>query len=317
MPVKQPHILIYAPREAESYAAMLRAAGYTNVSVASRAQEAEQRLVGVEIVFGWRFPTHLLAAPAAASVRWFQSMGAGVDDLMADDHIPAHIQISRIVDAFGRQIAEYVFAHLLSLTKELPRMARAQAAGLWDPFLTATLEGKVMGVAGLGSIGAEIVRKARAFDLRVHGLSLSGRQAKLVDQHYFPPAWTDFVRGLDVLVLALPATAQTRHRVDAMVLEALPDHAVLVNIGRGVVIDEAALVSTLQRGHLHAAVLDVFEHEPLTGDSPLWQLPGVRVTPHLSGPSTPSGVGRFFLENVNRYLAEEPLQGLVNRGNGY
>jgi len=287
------------------------------VQSASTPEAAARLLPDVDVILCWKFPTHLLSSPAAANVRWVQSMGAGVDDLVADKTIPSGISITRIVDQFGAYIAEYVFTYLLYLTKDVQRMRASQLERKWDAFLTGTLGGKKMGVAGLGSIGVEIVRKAAAFDMTVHGLSISGANADIVDRHYAATQWPAFVSDLDVLVLTLPLTPATEHVINRDVLMKMKPGAWLVNVGRGKVVTEQDLVDVLQSGHLGGAVLDVFEQEPLPQDSPLWSLPNAILTPHISGPSTLEGVGRFFLDNLARYISGTPLCGLVNRAVGY
>ncbi|WP_019121921.1 D-2-hydroxyacid dehydrogenase [Brevibacillus massiliensis] len=317
--MKSPKILVYSPqaKEVEKYVEILRSHGCTQVAAASTPEEAERHLPETEVLLCWKFPIQLLPSPAAANVRWVQSMGAGVDDWVSAGEVPSRIVITRILDQFGGPIAEYVFAYLLSLAKDLPRLRTAQSERRWEPFVTGFLQNKTIGVAGLGSIGAEIVRKARAFDMKVAGLSHSGRQAHLVDRHFGPHEWSSFVQELDYLVLTLPLTKETHHVVDRQVLLAMKPDACLVNVGRGSLIAEADLIGVLHSGHLQAAVLDVFEQEPLLADSPLWNMPNVFVTPHLSGPSTPEDVGRFFLQNLERYVQGKPLAGAVNRELGY
>jgi glyoxylate/hydroxypyruvate reductase len=312
-----PKILVYSPKNADQYASLLRDHGYSSIVVATNPAHAAEALPETEIIFCWKFPTHLLSHPSASSVRWIQSMGAGVEDLMADSSIPQTVMVTRIVDQFGGPIAEYVFAVLLYQVKGIFRMVSSQSGGLWDYFEPTNLAGKRIGVAGLGSIGAEIVRKARAFDMRVDGLSYSGKNAGLVDWHYDPADWKKFVEELDVLVLTLPLTNGTYHVMNQELLRAMRSDAILVNVGRGKLIDQEALIHVLESGHLQAAILDVFEEEPLASGHPLWSLPNVFISPHLSGPSTPQGVGLYFLQNLQQYLSGRTLHGLVSRARGY
>lgn len=310
-------ILVYTPSEPETYAAMIRQAGYAAVDSASTPEEAEKKLSGTEVIISWKFPLHLLERPEAKDVRWIQSLGAGVDDLASSPSIGEQVVISRIVDQFGPPMSEYVFAHLLYTYQDLARSRSSQQEKQWQPFVTEILHGKTIGIAGIGSIGKEIVKKARAFDMTVYGLSYSGKDAQLVDRHFGPGQWLEFVRELDVLVLILPLTDQTRHVVNRDVLLAMKPSATLVNIGRGHLIAEDELIEVLQAGHLRSAILDVFQQEPLPADSPLWQLPNVYVTPHMSGPSTQERIGQYLLDNLARYGRGEALQGVVDRGAGY
>lgn len=311
----RPAILVYS-RQPEAFAEWLRAHDCPgDVRVASSAQEALRVLDRTEVLLAWGFPRHLLTA--APRLRWVQSMGAGVDDLAQAPELPADVVLTRIVDQFGGYIAEYVFAELLARERRLGHARRLQAQRRWEHFTVGTLAGKTMGVAGLGSIGVEVVQRARAFRMRVHGLSRSGSRSPLVDRHFTPNEWPEFVRGLDVLVLTLPLTPETERAVNERVLAAMKPFAILVNVGRGRLVDEGALVAALRAGRIGGAVLDVFEREPLDGESPLWGMPNVVVTPHVSGPSTVAGVGQFFLENLQRYLRGEALIGTVDRARGY
>ncbi|QOS92814.1 D-2-hydroxyacid dehydrogenase [Brevibacillus sp. JNUCC-41] len=319
MGTHKPNILVFSPiqKEVEAYADCIRNTGFISVKAAKTLGEVEKYLPGTEVILGWNFPTQLLYKPMASSVRWFQSMGAGVNDLIADKSIPKNITLTRIIDQFGAYISEYVFSFLLDIVKDGPRMKQSQMERRWDPFISDTLKGKTIGVAGLGSIGAELVRKARAFDMNVHGLSFSGKQATLVDLHFTPNQWGEFVKDLDYLVLTLPLTDSTYHILNKDHLLAMKSNAYLINVGRGALIDEGDLISVMRAGHLQGAVLDVFETEPLPKEHVFWSMPNVFVTSHLSGPSTNNEVSNFFIENLRRFLSEQPLKGLVDRNRGY
>lgn len=311
------NILVYTPNEPETYAELIRKAGYTSVHAASTPEEAKEKLKETEVIIAWQFPLHLLGRPEARSVKWIQSLGAGVDDLVRSPSIHEQVVITRIVDQFGVPMSEYVFAQLLHLYQDVERSRAAQQEKRWEPFVTELLHGKTIGIAGLGSIGKEIIKKARAFDMAIHGLSFSGKEAHLVDRHFGPDQWLDFVKELDILVLILPLTEQTCHVVNREVLLAMKPSACLVNIGRGHLIAEEELIYVLRSGHLRAAILDVFQQEPLPESSPLWQLPNVYVTPHMSGPSTQERIGQYILDNLARYGRGEALHGIVNRKAGY
>lgn len=311
-----PKILVYH-HEANQYADFLQEYGLESVYTASTKEEALKQLDNTEVILGWKFPTELLALPEAASVRWIQSTGAGINDLVADPNIPDYITITRILDQFGGLISEYVFAYLLYMTKQLSRMLESQEQKRWDPFKVGTLKGKVIGVAGLGSIGSELVRKARAFDMSVYGLSFTGSNAGLVDKHFAADEWVPFVRELDYLVLTLPLTPATQHVVNKEILSAMKAGASIVNVGRGQLISEQDLAEIMKDGQLHTAVLDVFEKEPLELDHPFWTLPNVYVTPHVSGQSHYEDVGRFFMDNLRLYVEGLPLRGIADRQKGY
>ena len=315
-----PQVLVYHAngRVARGYVDELARLGYPakRLAAASSEEEARTKIGLADVLFAWRFPPALLAQ--ATRLRWVQSMGAGVDDLAQNPHVPPDCLVTRVVDQFGGPIAEYVFAHLLYLYKDLARSVSQQARGVWEPWRPDMLGGRTIGVAGVGSIGREIALRARAFSMRVCGLSRTktDRQA-LLDEHFGPDQWPAFASRCDVLVLTLPLTPQTRHAVGAPVLDAMRRDAILVNVGRGELVDERALLSALDRGHLRAAVLDVFAEEPLPAASPLWTVPRAHITPHVAGPSQISQVCAFFADNLVRDRRGLPLVGVVDGARGY
>ncbi len=311
-----PVILAYSRRMAPQLRAWLLEHGAPGTVLSASTPEEAAALIGeVEILFGASFPLEVVAS--STRLRWIQSMNAGVEELLTAEAIPPAVTLTRVVDQFGKPIAEYVFAECLAQVRSLDRTRIAQREHHWDHFVAGTLEGKTLGVAGLGSIGQEIVRKGRAFDLRIHGLSRTGAAAHIVDRHFSPEEWEEFAAGVDVLVLTLPRTAETEGVVGRAVLEAMRPDSLLVNVGRGALVDEPALIESVRAGRIGKAILDVFAQEPLPADNPLWSEPNIVVTPHISGPSTVEGVGQFFLTNLKRYLAGESLLGVVDRTRGY
>lgn len=309
-------VLVHHPSHARTYADFVQKAfPDLDVRTSMTAEEAERRVPEADAILAWRFPADLFAK--AHRLRWVQSMGAGVEDLLAADGLAQGVRLTRVVDQFGPTIAEYVFAELLARVRHLEHARTLQARHEWQPYPVETLAGGVLGVAGLGSIGQEIVRKGRAFDMGVVGLSRTGKRAGTVDRHFGPGEWIRFAEASDVMVLTLPLTTATQGVVNERVLSALPVGAILVNVGRGALVRETDLVAALRAGRLAGAILDVFEKEPLSPKSPLWDLPGVTVTPHVSGPSRAADVCALFVENFRRLERGEELIGEVDRVGGY
>jgi len=316
MTARPPVILVYSRRSAEGFRDWLATHGCPGTLLtASNPAEAAAVIGDVEAILAWRFPVELFAS--APRLQWVQSLGAGVEDLVSAPSLAPQVALTRIVDQFGSYVAEYVFGELLARVRQIERVRLAQSQHRWNHFIAESLGGRTLGVAGLGSIGKEIVRKGRAFDMRVYGLSRSGLRSNIVDRHFTPGHWFEFVGDLDVLVLTLPQTAETDRILDAGTLAAMRSSALVVNVGRGVLVDEDALIDALRGKRLGGAILDVFQTEPLPEGSPLWDLPGVTVSPHIAGPSTIEGVGSSFLSNVKRFMRGEPLAGLVDRSLGY
>lgn len=263
-------------------------------------------------------PSILLAMP---HLRWVHWVWAGVDRLTMDPAFRKALAdrpllLTRTVDVFGPGIAEYVLAHCLALAWRLPETLEAQQSRQWRRVRPGRVRGKRLGVAGLGSIGAEVARLGRRVGMEVSGLTRSGEHAEVGP--VFPVSrMGEFVAGLDYLVLTLPLTPETTGLVGRPVLEAMQPGSVLINVGRGAVVDEKALVTALEAGRPGHAVLDVFTEEPLPPDSPLWHLPNVTITPHISGLSQPPDVVPLFLDNLDRMTAGRPPRGRVDPDRAY
>lgn len=304
-------ILIYAASRAAEYADLLRPLlpGARLIPCAT-PEEAARHVAEADILFSWRFPSDLY--PRAERLRWVQAMGAGIEDLIAAP-LPESVRITRVEGLFGSYMSEYAFAHMLAHTQQLRRGYRNQAEARWEPFRIGKLEGKRLGVAGAGSIGADVARKGKAFGMEVWALVRSERPMENVDRIFLPGEAESFNAGVDYLVSSLPYTPDTVGLIDPLQMK---QGALLVNMGRGATIDEGRLLEAVRRGRIEA-VLDVFVQEPLPADHPFWSTPGITVTPHLSGPSVPSEVAAYFAANVRRFEAGEPLVGLVNRKRGY
>jgi phosphoglycerate dehydrogenase-like enzyme len=222
------------------------------------------------------------------------------------------VRISTSSGAMARPIAHTVMLYLLALSRDLRGWIRDQEAARWNEREVEDLEGRCLGVVGLGPIGLEVARLGAAFGMRVIGLRRTPRGDEPCET--WPLERLDEVLPrVDFLVLALPLSDDTHHLLDARRLALLRPSACLVNIGRGALVDETALVRALEKRELAGAGLDVFEVEPLPAESPLWRLPNVIVTPHSSGtsPGNRARAAAIFLENLARYESGQPLRNEV------
>lgn len=255
------------------------------------------------------------ALPALSGLRWVQSTWAGVEPLLAASR--RDYLLTNVRGAFGPQMAEYVFGHLLALRLRIAERTEAQGRREWWPGRSGSLVGQAMGVLGTGSIGRHLARVGRALGMRTVGCSRLGDPVQGFATVYPVGRLHEFLAGLDVLVCVLPGTPATDGLLDAAALRRLAAHCVLVNVGRGNVLDEAALARALQRGELAGAVLDVFCEEPLPAASPLWDAPGAVITAHVAAESRPADIARLFTENYHRYCAGAKLEGVVDFERGY
>jgi phosphoglycerate dehydrogenase-like enzyme len=285
---------------------------------------------GAEVYLGYGVPRDLFAAATEAPegrLRWVHSGSAGVGGALHDGMRASDVVLTNSAGVHAEPIADTVLAMVLHFARGLDWAVRAQAERRWDPepFLTADapvreLSDSTLGIVGLGGIGRAVARRAVALGMRVVATrrrSTEGPEG--VEVWTGDDALDRLLPISDFLVLAAPMTEGTRGMLGARELSLLPPHATLVNVARGGIVDEAALIDALRGGTLRGAGLDVFATEPLPDDSPLWTMPNVLVTPHVSGVT--HGFWRretdLIVENVRRYLASEPLLNTVDKQAGY
>ena len=252
------------------------------------------------------------ALDSMPGLQWVQSTWAGVEALLQQPR--RDFQLTGVKGVFGPLMAEYVFAYLLAYETKLLQRHRRQQQRNWWPRDSGTLAGKTLGIMGTGSIGGRIADTGRMFGMRVVGFSRSGAAAEGFDRLFASAELRDFLAEPDYLVGVLPGTPATDGLLDAAALSALPSHCYLVNVGRGNLIDETALLDALGRGQIAGAV---FRQEPLPKDSPLWETPNLTVTAHIAACSRPADIARLFEENYNCFLAGAPLRHRIDFERGY
>ncbi|HEY7982978.1 MAG TPA: D-2-hydroxyacid dehydrogenase [Ktedonobacterales bacterium] len=276
----------------------------------------------------------------APALRWVQLFSAGADHLRQHPLFASEVTFTTTSGLHAICIAEHVFTTVLAWNHHLPRALEGQRRAEWPEdrlryalYVAPELWGQTIGILGYGSIGRQVARLATAFGMRVlalqrgddhrdHGYTLPGvgdPDGTLPARYYAPEELRALLAESDVVVAALPLTDATRHLLDGAAFAAMKPTALLVNIARGDICDEAALVHALTHGQIAAALLDVFHDEPLPPTSPLWALPNVILTPHTSGftPHYEERAAAIFTENLRRYLAGEALLAVVEPARGY
>jgi phosphoglycerate dehydrogenase-like enzyme len=308
-------VLVYHPDEAAQYAALIRPPRGVRVHVASTEAEAARVVAEADILYAWGFPRALY--DKAGRLAWLQAMAAGVEWALVPE-LPERVVVTRAPGIFGPWMAEYVLGWCTWVTQRMETYRAAQGRRQWlGTLMPERLAGKTLAVVGLGDIGRTVARTARRLGLRVIGVSRAGAAVPGVDRVFRA---RDLERALalaDFATVVLPLTAETRGLIGARQLAALRPHAWLLNVGRGAVVDEAALVDALRARRIAGAVLDVFATEPLPPEHPLWALDNAVITPHVSGPSTPGEIAPIFAENLARHLAGRRLRHVVDRARGY
>jgi glyoxylate/hydroxypyruvate reductase A len=310
-------ILVYHPEpgDAQGYARRIKQPRPVfTVTACSTQAEAELHVADAEILYAWNFPPHLLLR--AKRLRWVQNMGAGVERFLIPE-LPKGVALTRIAGIFGPWMAEYVLGWCLWHTQRTELFRAQQRQSRWRQVDPLRLHGAELCIVGLGDIGRTIARAARGVEMRISGVSQSGRKAPGVDRVYRARDLGKPLASADFVVLTVPLTAATRGLIGARELARMKPSAWLVNIGRGPLVDEGALLEALSGKRIGGAILDVFDEEPLPADHPLWKFENVVITPHISGPSTPDEIGPIFDDNLRRYLARRPLRYQVDRRRGY
>jgi phosphoglycerate dehydrogenase-like enzyme len=265
--------------------------------------------------------------PSLPRLRWVQVPAAGVGHLLSPELVDSAIVLTSARGIRAVAIAEHVMAAALALVRQIHTAVRRQTEHQWalDEIETGgrvvTLHGRQIGIVGLGSIGREVARRAHAFGMKVVGIRRHTARPLPdgVARVLAPDALLELLAESDIVVLATPLTAETHHLIDRRALGAVKRGAFLVNIGRGGLVDEDALLDALRSGWLGGAALDVFATEPLPADNPFWDLPNVIVTPHVAGAMedywTP--LMQLFADNLRRFERGEALLNVVDKRAGY
>jgi len=297
-----PKLLILS-REKNDYRRLLESAGLADLEFADDTNSCDIVLGEPKLIQE--------ALPHLTSLKWVQSIYAGVEPLV--DPAQRHDYVlTNARGVFGNAMSEYVFGYLLFLEKKMLERMQAQKARQWQRPESGMLRGKTMGLLGVGSIGSHLAGTAKHFGMNVRGFTKGSEETPQVDQYFHGDELLKFATGLDYLVSVLPRTKATDQIVNQAVLDILPNHAIFVNVGRGNSVDEPALVNALNENKLAAAVLDVFDKEPLPEDHPFWTTPNLYMTFHTSAISYPEDLTRLFVENYNRYLAGKSLKYIVD-----
>jgi len=311
------HTVLILSRHARDYHRLVDAAHLPDLGITSTADPADAASHAADVDLAFGEPSLLRQVlPVMTALRWAQATWAGVEPLL-DPSLRRDYILTNARGVFGGLMSEYVFAYLLAHERRLLERYSSQRDGRWDATHPGTLRGKLIGLLGVGTIGAALARTAKHFGMRVKGYTRESEGCPDVDAYYHGNQLAPFAANLDYLVSVMPATSSTHHIIDADFLRALPPRAVFINPGRGGVVDEQALAAALQKGRLAGAVLDVFQQEPLPRDHVFWRTPNLLITSHTAALSVPEDIAPVFIDNYRRLLRGEPLQHRVDFERGY
>jgi len=256
------------------------------------------------------------ALPRLTQLKWAQSEYAGVE-LLVDPSQRRDYILTNARDVFGNSMSEFVFGYILYFKKRIAERLEAQSAKKWDDYEEGNLQGKTLGLLGVGSIGAHLAKTAKHFGMNVYGYTMSSEDCEDVDTYFHGSDILEFASELDYLVSVMPRTNKTNKIIDSELLKSLPNHAILINVGRGNAIDELALIEALNDDQIAAAVLDVTDPEPLPVDHPFWITPKLFLTFHTAAMSYPKDITKLFAANYALYVKGKKLKYQVDFSKGY
>lgn len=286
----------------------------------SATEKLDNLLAEAEVIFGLDLPEDV--AGRTPRLKWVQVITAGVEHLLDTGILERELTVTNIKGMSATPIAEFVLGLALMFVKQLPLCFQLKQEKHWQKFTTAELGSKTMGIVGLGSIGREVARLAKAFGMRVVAIRRSTQRvgrARNVDLVLPRDRLPQLLTESDFVVLALPLTPETNRLIGEEELRTMKSTAYLINVARGNVVDEEMLIRALDEHWIAGAGLDVFANEPLPAESRLWELPNVIFSPHVSGDIEDEAIKatELFVDNLKRYLNGNRLLNVVSRTKGY
>jgi phosphoglycerate dehydrogenase-like enzyme len=326
--VGKPNLLVVCPPNHYVLRNFAAIDGLANVFVGNDTDTLEQHAPAADVILYSGLTGKTVDFPDvwrhARNVKWVHSLSAGVEKLLFPELINSEVPLTNARGVFKRSLAEFVVLGMLYFEKRVRRLIENQRAHRWDDFKVGWLPSKVLAVVGYGEIGQECARLAKSLGVVIHALRRNPELSKgdpILDR-VFPPSELRTMLGLaDFVVAAAPNTPETHHMLSTPEFRAMKSSAIIMNVGRGPVIDEAALIAALTAGDIAGAALDVFEEEPLRPESPLWDMENVLISPHCTDrtadPDWLDLSAQVFVNNLKRFVKGEPLLNVVDKRAGY
>jgi phosphoglycerate dehydrogenase-like enzyme len=297
----------------------------TGIAVGNSAEAFLGAAPDATVIFNWSLQSDLQREVfrMCPNVQWVHSRSAGLDGLLFPELVESPARLTNASGVFSESLGEFVVGAILYFAKDLRRMIRNQAAGVWEPFDIVEVRGQTVGVVGYGDIGRAVASRVHALGMRVLGMKRHGPPAHGADPFaeriYGPEGLVEMMARSDYVVAAAPLTPETAGMIGEPEIAAMKPDAVLINVGRGPVVQEAALVKALSEKRIKGAALDVFDTEPLPAGHPFYKLENVLLSPHCAD-HTPDWLDqamRFFLAQFERFRKGEPLKNVVDKKLGY
>ena len=319
-----PHSILVLSDPTEPQLTMLDALPENTSLAVGKAPAAFERAASdADVIFNWSAGRDLLREVFAMTprVRWIHSRSAGLDNLLFPELVHSPVPLTNGAGVFSQSLGEFTLAAILYFAKDFRRMIRNQAAGRWEQFDVHEIQGQTVGIVGYGDIGRAIATRCRAMGMRVLAVKrhANGHIDPLVERVYSPDQRCEMIAQCDYVAVAAPLTEETRGMIGDAEFAAMKPGSVILNVGRGPVIDEPAMLKALTEGRIKGAGLDVFTHEPLPDGHPFYKMENVLLSPHCADHTMDwleQAMG-FFLENFDRYSKGEPLRNVVDKKLGY
>jgi phosphoglycerate dehydrogenase-like enzyme len=278
-----------------------------------------------EIILNWSGSLALLRSvfQMSPSLRWIHSRSAGLEQTLFPELIESEVILTNGSGVFSPSLGEFVVAAILYFAKDFRRLIRNQVAAVWEQFDVSMVSGKTLGIVGYGSIGLAIAVRAHALEMKVLGLrrhvSQRPREEQLIDEVYGPERRLEMLSRCDYIAVTLPLTEQTRGLIAGAEFAVMKKNAVVINVGRGPVIDEPAMIKALSENRIRGAALDVFDQEPLAQGHPFYSFENVLLSPHCADHTTDwhDNAMRLFLSQLERFWTGQELLNVVDKRRGY
>jgi phosphoglycerate dehydrogenase-like enzyme len=294
----------------------------TRVVISRDRDQLKQAAPDADVILNadFRDPSLLLETfPLATRVRWVHALSAGVEKLLSPEIVESSVPLTNGRGLYQRTLGEWIVAAMLYFAYDLRRVIRNQQAGRWEPFEHQALYGRTLGIIGYGAIGRAAAQRARAFGMRILALRRNGPGDSTVDAVFTRDRLNEMLAECDYAAITAPLTVETRGMIGAAQIAAMKPSSVIINVGRGPVLDEAALIAALESKKIRGAALDVFDTEPLPAGHPFYTLENVLMSPHNADqvPESRTRAVEFFVKNFERFRAGQPLENVVDKHAGY
>jgi phosphoglycerate dehydrogenase-like enzyme len=318
-------ILVLADPAAPQLGILRTSLAGVKIVAGNSAEAFEQAALDATVLFNWSgsLPPFRKVFGMCPNLRWVHSLSAGLDKALFPELLQSPVPLTNGSGVFSASLGEFALAAILYFTKDFRRMIRNQQAGVWEPFDAMPVSGHTAGIIGYGDIGRAIAARVRPLGMTVlavkRHVSPSLAADPLVEQVYGPERRFEMLSRCDYVVVAAPLTAETRGMIGVPEFAAMKSTAVVINVGRGPVIEEKALVRALSNGRIKGAALDVFDQEPLPQGHPFYQLENVLLSPHCADhtPDWLDNAMRFFVAQFERFRKGQPLLNVVDKKLGY